>query len=140
METETTVSYAQYALFNYYQKRSDAYRDVDQVRLIISYPRQKTSDISASTVSSYIKQAIVEALLTQAKDATTMKSLAVKPHSVRAVAHSLKALRSTSIDDILQSGTWTTPNTFISHYLKYFSTDETSKLSRLNFVAAGSKF
>ena len=57
----------------YYQKRSDAYRDVEQVRLIISHQRQKKSDISVATVSSYIKQDIVEALLAQAKDAASMK-------------------------------------------------------------------
>ena len=62
----------------------------------------------------------------------------IKPHSVRHVATSLSALRNFSLENVLKTGAYASPNVFIKHSVHSFSTDTMSKLSRLGgFVAAG---
>lgn len=42
-----------------------------------------------------------------------------KAHDLRGMATTLAFEGSAEMEDILQAGCWTTPNTFISHYLKH---------------------
>ena len=120
-----------------YMKRSTKYRSPDQKRLIISYRRGTTRDISRQTISTNIKEAVVLAYL-DANLQDTTSPVHITPHSVRHVATSLSALRNLSLDDVLKAGAWTLPNVFIKHYVQSFSTDTMSRLSRLGgFVAAG---
>ena len=54
---------------------------------------------------------------------------------------SLNALKHFSVDDLIASGTWTSSNVFLSHYIQNFTTDELSRLHRIGgFVAAGTVF
>ena len=77
----------------------------------------------------------------QDADAELLRTLKVKPHSVRHVATSLGALRTCSMDEVLGAGTWASPTVFLKHYVQYYSTDDLTNLSRVgNFVAAGSIF
>ena len=121
---------------SHYLERTKQYRSTNQKRLIISHQRGLEKDISMQTVSAYIKDHIISAHVEQ--DPGSVGSLSVKAHSVRNIATSLKAVKKLSMEDLLRAGAWTTPSVFISHYVKSFTTDKLSKLSRLGgFVAAG---
>ena len=96
-----------------------------------------TKDITAHTISTYIKEAII---LAYASSSNRTTPSAIKAHSVRHVATSLQALKCFSMTDLLKAGAWTTPNVFISFYLQEFSVDSVTKLSHLGgFVAAGAR-
>ena len=97
-----------------------------------------SKDISKITVASYVKQVILRAFEHKGSDRDALKLLNVKAHQVRHVATSLKCVRGASLNELLSAGTWMSPNSFISHYIQDFSTDELSQLSKIRFVAAGS--
>lgn len=123
----------------YYLKRIEAYRSIEQKRLIISYRRGMVKDITKQSISCYIKEAIL--LAYQGSDNALVEGLPlIKAHSIRHVATSLNALKFYSLDDVLKAGAWTSPNVFLSHYVQDFSVEALTNLSRLNFVVAGSKF
>ena len=121
----------------FYLSRSDEYRSESQKKLFISHRRGMTKDITAHTISTYIKEAII---LAYASSSARTTPSAIKAHSVRHVATSLQALKCFSMTDLLKAGAWTTPNVFISFYLQEFSVDSVTKLSHLGgFVAAGAR-
>ena len=121
-----------------YVRRSDQYRSPSQKQLFIPWLRGCVRDIKAPTISGYIKCAVLMAY--KAENAEEL--VHVVPHSVRHVATSLQAVRHFSLDDVLGAGRWTSPNTFITHYLQNFSTNTLSGLSGIKggFVAGGSSF
>ena len=122
-----------------YLDRSKHYRSPGQHKLIIPYRRGSVKDLSKQTLSNYIRETVVLAYQEQNPDSESVRSLKIKPHSIRHVATSLNALRAVDMDEVLQAGTWASPNVFLKHYVQYFSTDHLSQLSRLGgFVAAGS--
>ena len=122
-----------------YLDRSKHYRSPGQHKLIIPYRRGSVKDLSKQTLSNYIKESVILAYQEQNPDSQAVRSLKIKPHSIRHVATSLSALRAVNMDEVLQAGTWASPNVFLKHYVQYFSTDHLSQLSRLGgFVAAGS--
>ena len=120
-----------------YVSRSNQYRSDQQKKLIISWVPGTLKDISPQTVSSYIKRAIILAYVEAAPE--LLQSLKIKPHSVRHVATSLLALQHFTIDDVLRTGSWVSPNVFISNYLQNYSTDMLTGLHSVgHFVAGGS--
>ena len=120
-----------------YVKCSDEYRTVKQTRLFISPMRAKLSDISAQTISTYIKKAIIESYqdigsLTDIE----LKQFNVKAHQVRHVAHSMAQLKNISVQEIIKTGGWTSSDTFISSYLQNMSSSAIDNLSEVGaFVA-----
>ena len=122
-----------------YLRLSDKYRSKEQGRLFISYQEGQVKDVTTQTISSYIRQAIILAYENSAPG--LLSDLEVRPHSVRSVATSLRAIRSSSLDEVLSVGTWTSTNAFIKYYLTDYSTDTVTGLSRLGgFVAGGAIF
>ena len=93
-----------------YLSRSAQYRADNQKQLFISWQRNCTRDIKPATISSYIKLAVILAYELSEED--TLESLKIVPHTVRHVATSLKAWRSFSLNDILEAGSWVSPNTW----------------------------
>ena len=62
-------------------------------------------------------------------------------HDLRGIATSVKALTSLSLRDLLQAGSWASPNTFLKHYIKDFTKNTVTGLHELGpFVTAGSMF
>jgi len=118
-------------------KRSDTYRKIAQARLFISHMRAKSTDISAQTISTYIKRVILDAYQDiEDLSETDLKAFNVKAHQVRHVAHSLGQLKNLSVDEIVKTGGWTSSNTFISHYLQNLSASNIDNLSEVgSFVA-----
>ena len=122
-----------------YLQVSDAYRSPNQKKLFISWQEGISADIAPQTISSYIRKAILLAY-TEA-DQELLTQVKVVPHSVRHVATSLNALKHFSLQDIMRAGAWSTPNTFISFYLRDFATDTISGLSSIGgFIAGGLHF
>jgi len=123
----------------FYMARSDMYRSPHQRKLFISWLVGKTQDITARTISAYIKLAITEAY--KAASPELLADLKIKPHSVRHVATSLQALKLFSLADLLRAGSWTSPNVFISHYVQDFTVDSLTQLSHVGgFIAAGAQY
>ena len=95
--------------------------------------------MTTQTISSYIRQAIILAYGNSAPG--LLSDLEVRSYSVRSVATSLRAIKSSSLDEVLSVGTWTSTNAFIKYYLTDYSTDTVTGLSRLGgFVAGGAIF
>ena len=123
---------------SHYIRQSDVYRSPNQKQLFVSWQEGKTNDLTVASISSYIKKAVLMAY--EDADDDLLSNLKVVPHTVRHVASSLKALRNCSLQEIMQAGTWASPNTFISHYLVDFTTDSLTGLSKIGgFVVAGSR-
>ena len=80
-------------------------------------------------ILGYIKKAFL--LAHQEDNDEFLTSLQVVPHTVRHVATSLNAVRHFSMEDILRAGAWSSPNSFISHYLQDFTTDTLTGLSNV---------
>ena len=74
-------------------------------------------NMTKQALSNYIKEAIVLAYQEQDPDSQSLLPLRVKLHSIRHVAMSLGALRAVSMEDVLQAGTWASPNVFLNHYI-----------------------
>ena len=120
----------------HYLDASAVYRASGQKQLFVSWQENASRDIKPVTISGYIKKAILLAYEGASNEILT--DLQVVPHTVRHVASSLSAVKHFSMEEILRSGSWSTPNTFISHYLHDYSTDTLAGLSSLGgFVAGG---
>ena len=119
----------------YYLARSDKYRGSDQKRLIISWVKGNSKDVVKMTVAHYIKQAIQLAY----KEASPqlLSSLKLNAHSVRHVSTSLCALRNFSLEQVVEAGSWVSPNVFISNYIQNFSEDSLSGLKSLGGGVCG---
>ena len=118
----------------HYLSRSRSYRSPTQKNLFISWVPGQLSDIRLQTLSKYIKQAVL--LAYKEADSSLIETLKIKPHSVRHVSTSLIALKHFSIDDVLRTGSWASPNVFISHYLQNFSSDVLTGLNSVESVVA----
>ena len=122
-----------------YLERSDKYRSVDQKRLFIPWQGGQMQDVKAQTISVYIKKAVL--LAYSDADETLLQQLRVVPHTIRHIATPLRAMKSFSMKEILQTGSWSSPNSFINHYLQDFTTNTVSGLSSLGgFVVGGAQF
>ena len=122
---------------------TDAFRSPTQKALFMSYVRSFDRDISPQTISNYLKQVIIAAYkdVEALSDDVIVKDLNVKAHQVRHVAHSLGQLGQLSLSDIIRTGGWSTPNTFIKHYLQPLSIDTVDQLHSVgSFVAIESVF
>ena len=122
---------------------SDVFRSPGQRRLFISFITPLDRDFAAQTISSYIKQVIVAAYraLEPLPEPVLQQKYNIKAHQVRHVAHSLGQLGTLSFADIIRSGGWTSPSTFIQHYLQDVSSDAATKLASVgSFVAIESVF
>lgn len=117
-----------------YKTVSDAYRSSKQVRLIISYCKNRSTDISKQTISNYLKVLVMEAYEAAVGQPRPGQ---VRGHDIRAVAASLRAMRCCSMEELLASGMWSSMDTFLSYYAKSFSLDELTKLYSLSPFVVG---
>lgn len=57
---------------------------------------------------------------------------------MRHVANSLRLVKGATLDELLNSGCWQSPNSFIKYYLQEFATDQLTGLHSVGpFMAAG---
>ena len=111
--------------------------------MFVSYRKSFDRDITAQTASRYVKTAICEAHSAADVDSDTDMAAKydVKAHQVRHVAHSLSQLGSMLLTDIIRTGSWKTPTTFIKHYIQQLPAASVSEFQQLgSFVAMESMF
>ena len=135
---DTTPLLCPVRTLRHYITLSDAYRSPAQKALFISYVKSFDRDICPQRISSYIKQTIVAAYkeAEALPDDVIARDLNIKAHQVRHVAHSLGQLGQLPLSDIIRTGNWSTPNTFIKHYLQHLSDDNVTNLQSVgSFVA-----
>ena len=118
-----------------YREVTGAYRSPKQTRLIISFCKNRLTDISKQCISNYLKLVVQEAYEARAGDVPIPGQ--VRGHDIRAIAASLKAMRCCSMDELLAAGTWVSPNSFLSFYAKSFSVNELTRLYSLSPFVAG---
>lgn len=125
----------------HYLSESKKYRGPEQKRLIISWVPGKQTDITKQAISNYLRLAVVEAYKDVENVEATAQQLGMRPHDIRGVATSLQTLTACRMEDILRAGVWTSPSTFISHYVKEFTCDQLTGLHQLApFVVGASVF
>ena len=90
-------------------------------RFFISYKKNYEKDICQNTVSSWLKQAVIQAHSNMPAEA--MKRLQVKAHDVRAIATSTAFYGNVALSEILKAARWASQTTFTSFYLKDVSQD-----------------
>ena len=74
-------------------------RSKEQGRLFISYQEGQVKDVTTQTISSYIRQAFI--LAYENSPPGLLSDIKVQPRSVRSVATSLRAIKSSSLDEVL---------------------------------------
>jgi integrase len=101
-----------------YLARTQILRDKEQRTLFVSYDqaRHKHKTVHKNTLSGWVRKTIVYCY----KNATERSAALVsaRAHDLRGMATTLAFEGSAEMEDILQAGSWSAPNTFISHYLK----------------------
>jgi len=102
-----------------YLKRFKPLRKANpSAKLFISYKPGFTGDITTTTVSRWIKNAILWAYDASSNDMDLHQLHSIKAHDVRAMSASLSLLRSVSLDQILQAAGWRSHNVFTNFYLR----------------------
>ena len=90
-------------------------------KLFISYKLGFVGDVSAVTISRWIKNAILWAYQASCTDQDLQRIHQVKAHDVRAMSASLSLLRSVGLEQILTAAGWRSHNVFTSYYLRDLS-------------------
>lgn len=100
---------------------SDSHRSRNQSKLLISHVRGFGRDITSQTFSNYVKRPICEAhrLAASLPDTAVAPDLGVTAHQVRHMATSLAQLSSLPLPEVIKAGGWTTPPTYLRHYLQF---------------------
>ena len=107
----------------------------DKQRLFISFLPGKVSDISAVTISSWLRNTIQMAYLSQKKDPLPRGT---RPHQIRSAAASWAWKGGVSVSHLMQACFWYSQSTFTSFYLKDSWSQEGDKYSLGPVVSAGS--
>ena len=98
-----------------YLKRTDKFRR-ERKLLFVSIQEGRDKEISRATISRWLKETIVTCYNLAGR--VDIDFYNVKAHQVRAMATSWAFHTNVSIEKILMAGSWKTPNTFVSFYLR----------------------
>ena len=101
-----------------YLKRTKGLRGARKL-LFISFKKGFKTEISAATVSSWIKKCIL--LCLDLQDKVPPGPFRVRAHDVRALSASLAYRSRVPLERVMEACTWACHNTFTSYYLKDFS-------------------
>jgi len=118
-----------------YLKRTESIRG-DRRLLLISPDTRMSKDICVNTISSWISSLI--AFVYRQPGQTALSLSGRSAHDLRAYAASLVHKGCWSVEDILQSGSWSSSQVFLEHYLRDLSEQEQG-LKRLGPLVAGKK-
>jgi integrase len=111
-------------------------RTEGQRTLFVSYDqsRHKHKAVHKNTLSGWVRKTIKYCYKNASDRSATLVN--ARAHDLRGMATTLAFEGSAEMEDILQAGSWTAPNTFISHYLKTSVMTPEGK-SRIGPVVAG---
>ena len=111
---------------------SNRYRTENQTSLFISHVHNKDKNITPQSIAFYITL-----LIKWCYEQSNIVLPGCRSHDVRKIAASLRALSVGSLGDVLESGNWAQPMTFIKHYFIQFSDTEQAALSHFPEIIAG---
>ena len=124
-----------------YLKLSETYRSPAQKRLIISFMKGRELDISAQSISNYLKWLVEQAYDNIAQTEQLCRKFKMTAHDVRGIASSLKANTKVTMRELMAAGTWATMDTFLKCYMKSFSQNQLTQLYEMGpLIASGSVF
>jgi len=118
-----------------YMKRTEPIRGDRRLLFISPDPKMK-KEISPNTISSWVSKCISLCYRQPGKSAIQFSGRNV--HELRAYAASLVHKGCWALEDILQSGSWTSNQVFVNHYLRDLSEQE-GGFKRLGPIVAGRK-
>ena len=104
-------------------------------KLFVSYKEKFKGDISAQTISRWIKKAVKLSYEAAHHDGPTLQLHQIRAHEVRAFSASLANLGDIAIETILRAASWKSHNTFTSFYLRDL-TSESQGLLKLGPLVA----
>ena len=121
----------------YYLHKTDYIRTPEKKALLIShYPNHK-GDITANTVSNWLKNVIK--LAYQSAQPDDLKIAKVRSHEVRALAASTAFKENRSYQSINKACYWRGHSTFTNYYLRDLAMEQNYELQMPNVVAAATK-
>ena len=124
---------------NYYVARSKGVRSKAKAKkLFVAYAPKHEGDISAKTISKWIKKAVIQAYEVASKCETSLKLHQIRSHEVRALSASLASLGDISVDKILSAASWKSHNTFTSFYLRDLAVEQEGLIKLGPLVASQS--
>lgn len=97
-----------------YIKRSRSFRR-GRNRLFMSYQRNRSSDISVTTLSNWVKYLVK--CVYQESNVVDQVRYKITAHQLRHVAMSLACRGSVPMETLIRAGMWTKPTSFLSFYL-----------------------
>jgi len=118
-----------------YLKRTEPLRG-DRKLLLLSPDPRVHRDISVNTISSWMSGLIAYCYRQPGQTAISLSGRST--HEIRAYASSLVHKGCWSLEDILQSGSWTSNQVFVNHYLRDM-TEQEGNLKRIGPIVAGKK-
>jgi len=118
-----------------YMKRTEHVRGERKLLLLSPDPRVQ-KDISVNTLSSWMSSLISFCYRQPGQTAISLSGRST--HEIRAYAASLVHRGCWSLEDILQSGSWTGNQVFVDHYLRDLS-EQQDGLNRLGPLVAGKR-
>lgn len=97
-----------------YVARSNLYRR-GRHRLFLSFQRQRTTNITNNTLSVWVKLLVRTVYVESGAESRDLYRISA--HQVRHIAMSLASRMGAPMEELVRSGMWTNPTTFLSHYL-----------------------
>ena len=120
-----------------YRYRTKPRRSKQQRKLFISFDANHQKDITANTISAWIKNTIKLAYKLSSDDQALIHQ--VSAHEVRALASSVAFSHNLSLQDINRSCYWRGHSTFTQYYLRDIAMATEGTLHMPSVVAAGTK-
>jgi integrase len=100
----------------FYLDRTQSFRGT-RTRLFLAYKKGHKGDIAVSTLSGWIKKAIVRAYEKPSKAASQRFFPHAHAHQLRSLSSSWAAVGAIPMEDIMRACQWKSPTTFTSFYL-----------------------
>ena len=105
--------------------------------LLISPQKNRKSDITKITMSSWVKRLILYCYNNPSE--RVARQMSIRTHDIRGIATTLLFKGTPAIEDIVTAGSWKSDNTFISHYLKDLTEINSEQLKRVGPIVAARK-
>ena len=119
-----------------YKKRTKDKRK-DKKLFFVHTQAGRKGEVHKNTLSSWIRQLLLFCYKNPSENAAEL--LGTRTHEIRGLAHTLSYVGMSSMEHILQAGSWKNHSTFTSAYLKDLTEIDTELLHRIGPLSAGQR-
>ncbi len=119
----------------YYLRKTEDLR-FGKKGLFVSYKTGHSKDIAKNTISFWLRKTISCAYSSASEE--HLKKFQIRPHEIRALASSWAFLKNIAMEEVMESCSWRSKNTFIRHYLRDM-TEVGDQLQRLGPLIVAQK-